>query len=386
MPAMGTDPRAAVRHWIPDESRRSVWWLVVAIAAIVSSAGLVATATVLSASGDDAILASLLRFLAINLVTFGIVITAAGIYLSRTGHTLQGRRLIVFTLSIGTLAVAIRLALIPLTAIGGAPELRPVSLAIQMVNVAIFTFAVLLALVYASIRERAVTNLYRELIHTRMSLAREEEAVRGRVFDDLHGSLQAQFVVLGRELSNLADKTTDDDAATAARSIEQRLQRLYREEVGAINRTLYPAALEAGLRPALQDLAAAVRESTNLRITVDPVVTALDNPVSAGMHHDLRLTAYRIVEEATSNAMRHSQASDINVDLSSTLIDGSPGLVCRIWHATDMPVATVPGAGLSRLSARAQTIGGHVTFNNDDDTFSVTAVLPLARVDDGRWE
>jgi len=38
------------------------------------------------------------------------------------------------------------------------------------------------------------------------------------------------------------------------------------------------------------------------------------------------------------------------------------------------------------LSARAQTIGGHVTFNNDDDTFSVTAVLPLARVDDGRWE
>ena len=384
MPAMGMDPRAAVRRWIPDESRRSVWWLLVAIAAIVSFAGLVATATVLSALGDDAIPRSLLRFLAINIFTFGIVVTAAGIYLSRTRHPIEGRRLVVFTLSLGALAVAIRVALVPLTAIGGDPELRPVALAIQMVNVAIFTFDVLLALVYASIREGAVTNLYRELIHTRVSLAREEEAVRGRVFDDLHGSLQAQFVALGRELTNLADKTTDHDAAASARSIEQRLQRLYREEVGAINRTLYPAALEAGLGPALHDLAATVGESTTLRITVDPVVTALDNPVSAGMHHDLRLTAYRIIEEATSNAMRHSQATDINVDLSSTLIDGAPGLVCRIWNDVDESEEIVPGAGLSRLKARAQTIGGHVTFDNNDDTFCVSAVLPLARADDGR--
>ena len=186
----------------------------------------------------------------------------------------------------------------------------------------------------ASIRERAVTNAYRELTSTRVSLAREEEAVRGRVFDDLHGSLQSQFVALGRELSNLAEVTTDDDAAQRARSIEQRLQRLYREEVGAINRTLYPRALEAGLRPALRSLAATVGESITPHITIDPVVAALDDPVTAGLHNDLRLGAYRIIEESVSNAMRHSHATDIYIDISSTLVAGSPGLTCRVWHTT----------------------------------------------------
>lgn len=381
---MGLDPRASVRRWIPDESRRSVWWLVVAIAAIVGFAGLVATAAVLGALGDAAIGLSLLRFLVINIVTFAIVITAAGIYLSRSTHPLKGPRLIIFTLALGALAIAIRVTLVPLTAIGGDPELRPASLAIQMVNVAIFTFALLLTLVYASIRERAVTNLYRELIHTRVSLAREEEAVRGRVFDDLHGSLQAQFVALGRELTTLAGKTTDDDAAASARSIEQRLQRLYREEVGAINRTLYPAALEVGLRPALQDLEANLGESTTLHITFDPVVSALDDPMTAGLHHDLRLGAYRIIEESVSNAMRHSHATDVYVDITSTLVNGSPGLTCRVWHATSQAPIIEPGSGISRLTARAHALGGQARVQAGKDLVEVTAELPLARPDAGR--
>lgn len=381
---MGMDLRASVRRWIPDDAHRSVWWLIVAIASIVSFAGLVATAAVLGALGDAAIGISLLRFLAINIVTFVIIVTAAGLYLSRSTRPLEGRRLIVFTVSLGLLAVAIRVALVPFTGIGGDPSLRRVSLAIQMVNVAIFTFDLLLALVYASIRERAVTNAYRELTNTRVSLAREEEAVRGRVFDDLHGSLQAQFVALGRELSNLADDTTDDAAAQRARLIEERLQRLYREEVGAINRTLYPRALEAGLRPALQSLEATLGESITLHITIDPVVAALDDPVSAGLHHDLRLGAYRIIEESVSNALRHSRATDIYVDISSTLVNSSPGLTCRVWHATREPAAIQPGSGISRMTARAHALGGDAQVHARKDSVEVTAELPLARPDAGR--
>jgi len=377
--------RRAVGRLIPDDTKRSAWWLTVGASLTVSFAGLAASVVVLRVLGVTGLLEIAGRFLAINLSTFAVVIAVAGWYLSRSRHPFRGWRLVAYALSVGLMAVGLRLALAPLMGSGGTEDLQPVALALQMVNVVIFTFALAVALGYASIREHRVDELYAALSRAQVGLAREEEAVRGRVFDELHGTLQTTFVTMQRNLLDLAERTDDPDAERRARRMADELQRTYRQEVGAVAASLLPRGLDAGLRPALADLQARVGHAAEITVELDTVVLALDDPTRAGIHHDLRLCVYRIVEEGVSNALRHASARAIRVVIRSTLTEGRPGLVCEVSHHVTGLVEIRPGAGLERMAARAQALGGHAEWCVSEDEVLVRAELPLTRPDEGRW-
>lgn len=83
--------------------------------------------------------------------------------------------------------------------------------------------------------------------------------------------------------------------------------------------------------------------------------------------------------------MRHSHATDICIDISSTLVGGSPGLTCRVWYTTIERASIEPGSGISRMTARAHALGGQVRVHAHKDSVDATAELPLARSDAGRW-
>ncbi|MFC5750195.1 sensor histidine kinase [Actinomadura rugatobispora] len=94
------------------------------------------------------------------------------------------------------------------------------------------------------------------------------------------------------------------------------------------------------------------------------------------------ITAYRILQEALSNAMRHAPGSRVDVELIQkegilllSVINGPP--------ATSEPSAlSAPGSGhgLLGMRERAAMLGGGLTANpTPEGGFAVTATLPLGR-------
>ncbi|MFG2146542.1 sensor histidine kinase [Streptomyces sp. NPDC048696] len=108
-----------------------------------------------------------------------------------------------------------------------------------------------------------------------------------------------------------------------------------------------------------------------LTVTVDR--TGTPRPLSPGVE----LSAFRIVQEALSNAMRHAPGSTVRVELAHQ----SAELVVRVANtAPDRPVAPSPGAGHGLLGMRERTamLGGEMAAGaTPDGGYEVTAALPL---------
>jgi signal transduction histidine kinase len=87
-----------------------------------------------------------------------------------------------------------------------------------------------------------------------------------------------------------------------------------------------------------------------------------------------RLSAYRILQESLSNAMRHAPGSSVAVELTR-----SPGeLRLRVRNGPGGAPEGPPGSGhgLIGMRERAALLGGTLEAGPDGDGFQVTAVLP----------
>ncbi len=92
-------------------------------------------------------------------------------------------------------------------------------------------------------------------------------------------------------------------------------------------------------------------------------------PTQTGRH------AYRIVQEALTNARKHAPGSLVQVVLT-----GRPGGGLRIRVASPQPVGTPAGAGgklgLVGLGERTRMVGGTLSHSVQDGRFVLEAHLP----------
>jgi signal transduction histidine kinase len=82
---------------------------------------------------------------------------------------------------------------------------------------------------------------------------------------------------------------------------------------------------------------------------------------------------YRIVQEALTNAVRHTPAGGIRVDVVRA--DGDVRL--EVTNECDRPRAPVPGHGLVNMRERARLEGGVLEAGPVEGGFRVRAVLPV---------
>jgi two-component system sensor histidine kinase UhpB len=128
------------------------------------------------------------------------------------------------------------------------------------------------------------------------------------------------------------------------------------QDVRRISRELRPEALdELGLVNALIALCARVSEQSGLRIH-----RRLDGGLPE-LSGEVELAIYRVAQEALTNAMRHSRATEVNVSLSRendelvlTVADNGEGL----------PEQVREGGGLTGMRERAMLIGAALTINS----------------------
>src|SRR4051794_40471519 len=83
---------------------------------------------------------------------------------------------------------------------------------------------------------------------------------------------------------------------------------------------------------------------------------------------------YRIVQEALTNAVRHTSAGGIRVDVVRT--DGD--VLLEVTNDCDRPAEPLPGHGLVNMRERARLEGGRLEAGPVEGGFRVRAVLPVA--------
>jgi signal transduction histidine kinase len=136
---------------------------------------------------------------------------------------------------------------------------------------------------------------------------------------------------------------------------------------------------QLGPQPTLDRLDDLVANAQAAGLTVAAAVTGTPRPLPPGVE----LSAFRIVQEALSNAMQHAPGSEVRVEvayrpagLELQLVNGPPRA---------QPVRpSGPGHGVVGMRERAAMLGGELTAGaRPDGGYAVTVVLP-ATDEEGR--
>ncbi|GAA2871628.1 hypothetical protein GCM10010517_31920 [Streptosporangium fragile] len=219
-----------------------------------------------------------------------------------------------------------------------------------------------LAVALAAVRLAGEVQVSRE----RLVLAREEE--RRRLRRDLHDGLGPGLAAIGVRLDLIAA-----GAPAPLREPLAEVRGLTRELVGDVRRVVHdlrPSALdELGLDGALEDLTLDL--DGEVSVSVEVVRPLPDLPAA------VEVAAYRIAQEALTNAVKHAGASRIEV----TVRAGEASLLLRIRDdGRGLPAGLVEGVGSSSMRERAAELGGTLTRTSGPaGGTTVEAVLPLWR-------
>jgi len=202
------------------------------------------------------------------------------------------------------------------------------------------------------------------------------EQERGAIARELHDELGQQVTAIKSVGLAIARRAAGQDALIeqSARLVMDCADRIY-DAVHRLVARLRPLALDRfGLRDALQDLLADWRlrhPAVVLNLTLSGKPDGLDDALSTAV--------YRLVQEAVNNALRHAQASRIDVSVQASqeclqleVADNGTGRI---------EAFEVPGHyGVLGMRERAQALGGRFALEqNEPAGVRVRISLPLAR-------
>ncbi|MDQ3749298.1 MAG: hypothetical protein M3367_09865 [Acidobacteriota bacterium] len=219
-------------------------------------------------------------------------------------------------------------------------------------TLAAFLGIALIALVWAIVERRRITDANRKLTHARLDLANEAERERRRIARDLHDQTLADL----RNLMLMSDELSGETSEFRG-EIEN-----VSEEIRRICEDLSPSALEnVGLLAALEFLLSGT--------TANYEFTASENlEERLDLSPSVQIQIFRIAQEVLSNIKRHAEADKIimrvsdSIESSFTLEiedNGSSGF--------EPKSATKTGRGLSNIKSRAALIKAEVDWKKQSD-------------------
>ncbi|MFD8542978.1 sensor histidine kinase [Streptomyces sp. NPDC059649] len=201
---------------------------------------------------------------------------------------------------------------------------------------------------------------------------------RSRIARELHDVVAHHMSVISIQAQvapHLAENPSDELRENLAGIRENAVEALaeLRRVLGVLRSE---EALAHGTRhapqPSLDRLDELIGKVRDAGVEVTTETVGVPRPLAPG----LELSAYRIVQEALSNAMRHAPGADVRV----TLGHQRAGLSLRITNSAPTgPAPRSPGIGHGLLGMRERTamLGGELaTGRTPDGGYEVTAFLP----------
>jgi len=204
-----------------------------------------------------------------------------------------------------------------------------------------------------------------------------QEDERKRVSRELHDSISQLLISAKYGIETALGHTRK--GSKVSNPIESSITALNEaiSEVRRISMDLRPSALDdIGLAAALKGLGAEFSAHGNFNVTVDA------GSVQNLLGDDAKTALYRVVQEALTNAVKHSGAKNISIVLgkhkSYIRLDiqddgrGSP-LGLRFLKETS-------GLGLRNMQERIDSFGGDIKFTNlKPSGFGIRVTLPVAK-------
>ena len=190
---------------------------------------------------------------------------------------------------------------------------------------------------------------YEQARRLRRSLLSAHENERANLAREVHDDISQQMAVLQTELHLLARR---DDAAPLRRELQDITARSLAVSKGLhdLSHRLHPAYVRlVGLTTALEGL--------RRDLSTSNVAIAFSHAgVPDSIAEDVKICLFRVAQEALSNAIRHSSASHIKLELHGeadnivmTIEDNGTGFDPRAVHS---------GLGLVSMSERVERVGG----------------------------
>jgi signal transduction histidine kinase len=241
---------------------------------------------------------------------------------------------------------------------------------------------------WARVRD-AEARLARTVRRQGRAVAAAREAERRRLARELHDELGQSLTAIRLEAGTLARATHDGAAAEAAGRIERlaaRVLDLFRARLDDLDP---PDLAPFGLMAALRERVAAWEREAGVpcALSVFGAVNDLANGPADDMDRAVQLAAFRVVQEALTNAARHARASRVRIRVGR--LPGTLGRGDRLEvSVADDGVGPAPGGadgrGLAGLRRRVAALGGELRVTGGPGT-RVTACLPLrGPPEDGR--
>jgi signal transduction histidine kinase len=244
-------------------------------------------------------------------------------------------------------------------------------------NAALFSAAWVLG---ALMRERRIQAAALEARTVELAREREEKAAlaaegeRARIARELHDVLTHSVSVMVVQAQ--AAQTPEPDVARMTTALA-RIESVGKEtltELRGLLRQIRPTDESAARQPqpGLDHLGELVESVRQAGIEVDLVREGQERTVPASVG----LSAYRIVQEALTNTMRHTSGARAHVALRY----GPSALSVEVRDdGPDVPgAASAPGRGIAGMRERASAVGGTLVAEScPDGGFRVAAYLPL---------
>jgi signal transduction histidine kinase len=216
------------------------------------------------------------------------------------------------------------------------------------------------------VAEETLADLERRLLD-----AQEEE--RSRIARELHDDINQRIAILGWEIHSWDPSLPEPEPGAFCASLIDRLTTIG-TDIQAISRRLHSSHLEyLGLETAAEVLCNDLRKQQEVEIdfTCDGIPRTLPK--------DISLCLYRVMQEALQNALKHSGARRLTVELV-----GDPGGI-RLAVSDDgegfdpQSIDKHHGLGLISMRERMRMVHGEFTVRSEPGHgTTVTCTVPLA--------
>jgi signal transduction histidine kinase len=198
-------------------------------------------------------------------------------------------------------------------------------------------------------------NFDEKLIRTTIE---SQENERKRFAKDLHDELGLMLQALNLTIARTANE--------ADRKQIQEMVNEFTETVRRISWDLMPTSLEKfGLMEAIDELCSRLTERSQIIVLFEkPDATPL-------LDKNQEILLYRIVQEAINNALKHSKASEIKVQIKSehdlivSIIDNGIGFDLS---ALEQRAPSQFGLGIFNMESRTRLLAGTIKFEKNNPT------------------
>lgn len=203
------------------------------------------------------------------------------------------------------------------------------------------------------------------------SLLEGQDIERQRIAEEIHDNLGSILATLSMYAHAIQKQQSLEEKLKYEEKISEITQHAM-QEVRKISHRLDAGALKhVGLKNAIQDLIGAVNKTSGIK-----AVASLELP--GNLPAELSINLYRILQELLNNTLRHANATEISLEittvnktLSFIYEDNGPGF------STDN--LKQKGMGLRNMTARVEKLNGNISFERKPTNgFSTVLEIPLA--------